>query len=153
MVMRVIDSTSESEVMTPMTRSDEIGRHRSVVGPVEVEATCRFESCLQWVHIQTHLTDSNRRQGVGGYGGFGPLAGAKVAMCQHLLRLLSVFEYGANGEIGRHSGGIPARGSNPLSSRQTKIYGRGVGSSPTLHTIFKHIATSDRMCPDTWSFL
>ena len=29
---------------------------------------------------------------------FGPLAGAKVTMCQHLLRLLSVFEYGANGE-------------------------------------------------------
>lgn len=54
MVMRVIDSTSESEVMTPMTRSDEIGRHRSVVGPVEVEATCRFESCLQWVAIFKH---------------------------------------------------------------------------------------------------
>lgn len=52
MVMRVIDSTSESEVMTPMTRSDGIGKHRPVVGPAEY--ACRFESCLQWVAIFKH---------------------------------------------------------------------------------------------------
>ena len=50
---------------------------------------------------------------------------------------------------GRHSGGIPTRGSNPLIRRQTKIYGRGVGSNPTLHTIFKHIAKCTNSFLDT----
>lgn len=55
MVMRVIDSASESEVMTPMTRSDETGRHRLIMEPVEINATCRFESCLQWVAYSSTL--------------------------------------------------------------------------------------------------
>lgn len=35
---------------------------------------------------------------------------------------------------------------------KSPAFGRA-GSSPARGTIFKHIATSDRMCPDTWSFL
>jgi hypothetical protein len=33
----------------------ETGKHRPVLGPVEVEATCRFESCLQRVTILKHI--------------------------------------------------------------------------------------------------
>lgn len=55
MVMRVIDSTSESEVMTPMTRSDETVDIGPLWGPVEIDATCRFESCLQWVTYSSTL--------------------------------------------------------------------------------------------------
>lgn len=34
-----------------MTRGDGNGKHRSLIGPVEIDATCRFESCPQWVAI------------------------------------------------------------------------------------------------------
>jgi hypothetical protein len=36
----------------------ETGKHRPVLGPVVVEATCRFESCLQRVAIFQHIVTS-----------------------------------------------------------------------------------------------
>ncbi len=41
--------------MTPMTRGDGIGKHRPIMGPVEINATCRFEACPQWVAILKHI--------------------------------------------------------------------------------------------------
>ena len=41
-----------------MTRGDGIGKHRPVMGPVEINATCRFEACPQWVAILKHITKS-----------------------------------------------------------------------------------------------
>jgi hypothetical protein len=41
--------------MTPMTRGDGIGKHRPVLGPVEIDATYRFEACPQWVAILKHI--------------------------------------------------------------------------------------------------
>jgi hypothetical protein len=33
----------------------ETGKHRPSMGPVEINATCRFESCLQRVTIFQHI--------------------------------------------------------------------------------------------------
>jgi hypothetical protein len=41
-----------------MTRGDGIGKHRPLIGPVEINATYRFDSCPQWVDILETIGDS-----------------------------------------------------------------------------------------------
>jgi hypothetical protein len=65
MVMRVIDSTSESEVMTPMTRSDETVD----IGPIKGAGGSRSHVQVRILptmgrYIQTHSTDSKCPAGV-----------------------------------------------------------------------------------------
>jgi hypothetical protein len=41
--------------MTPMARGDGMVDIGPLSGPVEINATCRFESCPQWVAILKHI--------------------------------------------------------------------------------------------------